>query len=361
MWSKKDVQKGKRKKRLIMNKKNVLDLPDNELIEEEAALWVMRHDGDSLTQDMRAEFSVWLKRSARHRQSFERMAAMWGMADLLDDYNRVDPMETAHRQTSAVRRNILVGSIAASLMLLVSAVVFKVGPWAPSFQEETFRTAIGEQKTVFLADGSRMILNTDTLATVEIDRKLRIIKLNKGEAHFEVAKDKARPFQVYAEQGLVQAVGTSFTVRLRERDVEVTVAEGVVELFTHDALAPAVGEAIAPAQWRSLTALSTNESAVFDKGIASREKLDKSAVAQKLMGRDGFLAFSGEPLADVVAEMSRYTELEISISDPELRSLPIAGSFEAGNVKGMFDSLERAFGIKAIQESTGRVVLSRDA
>ncbi len=149
---------------------------------------------------------------------------------------------------------------------------------------------------------------------------------------------------------------------MRDNDVEVTVAEGVVELFTQqDTSAPQLGEKTTSPQWRSLTALSVNESAVFDKGISHREKLDKSTLKQKLMWRDGFLAFSGESLADVVAEMSRYTDLEISIADPDLRDMPIAGSYEAGNIQGMFDSLERAFGIKAERDVDGRVVLSREA
>jgi len=59
--------------------------------------------------------------------------------------------------------------------------------------------------------------------------------------------------------------------------------------------------------------------------------------------------------------MSRYTDLEISIADPDLRDMPIAGSYEAGNIQGMFDSLERAFGIKAERDVDGRVVLSREA
>ncbi|MEX6634780.1 FecR family protein [Hyphococcus lacteus] len=344
-----------------MNDKNIVELPDNDVIEKEAALWIMRADDVALTPDMRAELAAWMKRSVRHRHAFERMAAMWGMADLLEDYNRIDPIESPLWFASPMRSVVLTGAIAASLVLFVGAVLFKVGPWTPSIQEETFRTAIGEQRTVPLADGSVMILNTDTKASIEIGRKLRVVKLKKGEAHFDVAKEKNRPFQVYAEQRLVQAVGTAFTVRLRERDVEVTVAEGVVELFTQDMPTSGTAEIKAPSEWRSLTALSANESAVFDEGVASRAKLDKSALKKKLMWRDGFLAFSGEPLADVVAEMSRYTEYEIVISDPELRSLPIAGSYEAGNIKGMFDSLERAFGIKAERNANGGVVLSRGA
>ncbi|WP_411818632.1 FecR family protein [Hyphococcus sp. DH-69] len=345
-----------------MNDKNVVELPDNDLIEEEAALWVMRLEDDAMTTETRLDFGAWIKQSTRHRQAFERMSDMWDVADLLEEYNRIDPLKVESSGVPVAKKWIMAsGAIAASLMVVISAFVFGLGPWAPSSQEDAFRTAIGEQRTIQLADGSIMILNTDTQVAVDIDRAARIIRLAKGEAHFEVAKEKHRPFQVHVDQGLVQAVGTAFTVRLRGEEVEVTVAEGVVELFTQDVNTAQAKEKKIDAEWRSLTALSMNESAVFDEKLARREKLDKSDVRKKLMWRDGFLAFSGEPLADVVAEMSRYTDLEISIADPELKLLPIAGSYEAGNIQGMFDSLERAFGIKAKRDEKGKIILSKDA
>ena len=86
-----------------------------------------------------------------------------------------------------------------------------------------------------LADGSRIELNTDTRLTVSYTPAERVIYLKHGEAHFVVVSDKHRPFVVYTDIGAVRAVGTAFRVRVLEADVEVTVADGIVDL---DLLAP---------------------------------------------------------------------------------------------------------------------------
>src|SRR5690606_31765771 len=81
-------------------------------------------------------------------------------------------------------------------------------------------------------DGSIMTLNTLSRAKVRFDHKERIVYLESGEAHFEVAKNKDRPFSVYAEKGRITAVGTAFSVRIDEESVNVAVSEGSVEVTT---------------------------------------------------------------------------------------------------------------------------------
>src|SRR5690606_33297077 len=93
-------------------------------------------------------------------------------------------------------------------------------------------TRLGEQTRAVLNDGSIMTLNTLTQAKVHFDDNERRVYLKSGEAHFEVAKNKNRPFRVYAESGRITAVGTAFSVRIDDGNVNVTVSEGSVEVAT---------------------------------------------------------------------------------------------------------------------------------
>ena len=344
---------------------NVLEFPELDGVEEEAAVWVARLDARDLSHAEQAELRAWLKRSPVHQEAFSRMGAIWGGADVLDEYNLIDPVGVGGQNPQRTpRRLILISAIAASLALICGIVVTQLGLWPTSSQTATFRTAVSEQETVDLIDGSRMILNTDSEVAVDISRKHRTISLVRGEVHFEVAKDPDRRFNVYAGQGLVQAVGTAFSVHLRDTDVEVTVSEGVVQVFSREADMSASNgannnQAKGEAEYKSLAALAVNESAVFDDKIERFGKMESAEIERKLMWRDGLVEFSGEPLSEVVKEMSRYTDIEIDIADPSLATIPIGGAFEAGNIQSMFDALETVFGIEVESESPTRVRLVR--
>src|SRR6202034_3836256 len=116
-------------------------------------------------------------------------------------------------------------------------------------------TAAGQHRDVTLADGSIVSLNTNTIVETDLSRKLRQIYLRKGEAHFQVAHDRSRPFLVHAGDAVVRAVGTEFEVRLREdKHVEVLVNEGRVEVQAAPIAAANPSEPVRAATVRALSA-----------------------------------------------------------------------------------------------------------
>ena len=106
-------------------------------------------------------------------------------------------------------------------------------------------TAVGEQRTVTLPDGSSVELNTASQVAIRYTARTRAVQLTRGEAHFTVASDRSRPFSVHAAGRVVTAVGTAFTVQLRRDAVEVTVAEGRVRLAESQAATSGI-ESIEP-------------------------------------------------------------------------------------------------------------------
>jgi transmembrane sensor len=189
--------------------------------EAEAAAWVMRLDRYGRTPEILAELDAWLAADKRRHGAFLRAEAGWAMLE----ENESPTVETEKpAETRISRRRLMIGggSLTAAL---VAAGVFVLLP------KTRYATTVGEIRRVPLADGSVATVNTASSIDVAISSKKREIWLDDGEAWFQVAKDRARPFVVEAGRVRVRAVGTAFSVRRRESGADVLVTEGVVETW----------------------------------------------------------------------------------------------------------------------------------
>ncbi|MGH8166856.1 MAG: FecR family protein, partial [Woeseiaceae bacterium] len=205
---------------------------------------------------------------------------------------------------------------------------------------------------VRLPDDSVMTLNTNSEATVHYDADERRVRLLRGEAHFVIAPAPERPFSVVAGAGTVRAVGTAFNVYLKGDVVEVTVTDGVVEVLPNT-LGSADDEAEVDDERenRSLHARSGARTAAAErvaKGqklqyretIGSVSNVDQEAIDRKLAWQTGMLDFQGDTLLDVIDEASRYTQIRITIEDPEIENLHVTGYFRAGDIDTLLELIE---------------------
>ncbi len=176
-----------------------------------------------------------------------------------------------------------------------------------------------------LADGSTVLLNTSSELLVSFDQQQRHVGLIRGEALFQVASDRERPFVVLTEAMAVRAVGTAFDVRLGAERLDVTVTEGTVEL-RHSNAAHAVVEA---------QRLSANQRAVVDRArsIEVRPIAACRGAERQLAWRDGLLAFNDDTLAAAAAEINRYNQRQVVIDDAALAAMPIVGRFRITDIE----------------------------
>jgi len=348
-----------------MNKsKNIVSFPNLKVIEKEAATWVAHMDTRALTEEERKQFHKWVKQSSQHRESIERMSIIWGGSDILDELNYIDHETESIDEIpeTRVKNNWLQVAIAASVVLVFTTLFYQSFNSVEQSQQGHYITAVGGQETIVLIDGSTIILNTNSEIDVTITPTSRIIKLFRGEAHFEVASDNKRPFEVYAGDGAVEAIGTAFTVYLRNENVEVTVTEGVVKLLaqpdTQNNVPSLEIDNSSDSNLTTIAALTAGQNAVFSEKVQSVEWMSEEELEQKLLWREGFVIFAGEPLSKVVADISRYTNIVIEIEEPSLEETPIGGRFKVGDVEGMFEALENIFGVRVNRISPSRVKLS---
>jgi transmembrane sensor len=200
---------------------------------------------------------------------------------------------------------------------------------------DTYSTRVGEQRLVVLADGSRMTLNTSTEVRVRLTQAQRAVTVTQGEALFEVAKDASRPFIVSVADAQVVATGTAFLVRsmpqqaasavfgvtLLEGQVIVQQAEGGAQSALSTPVVMAPGDRLRLEQSPSKLRQST-------------VRLDRPKLDQVLAWKRGVATLDDIPLPEAVADMNRYSKVQITLADPAaLGALRVSGSFHTGDNK----------------------------
>ncbi len=213
---------------------------------------------------------------------------------------------------------------------------------------DTFQTEVAEVKNVQLADGSRVQLNSDSIMAVTFTKDSRRIELANGEAHFEVAKDAARPFRVRAGGLEVVAIGTVFDVDALPSRTNVTLIEGRVEVHVlNSSAAHTPVETLLPGQ---------------QLAMASDGTLDRKSVTHLesvTAWQRGMIDLDDKPLGEALVEINRYARTKIAIADPSLASKHISGLFRTGDTDTIVSALEQFFGLKANRRSNDLVVLER--
>ncbi|HET7084870.1 MAG TPA: FecR domain-containing protein [Rhizomicrobium sp.] len=347
----------------MSNNGKILSFPDMAALDAEAAAWVARFDAGDVSAADQAAFQAWLNSSALHRQAIAEYGNFWSEFDKL---GHLTDSIGAQRESGALAKRSLLFSEAKPWLAACAAAVLVVMGAREVFRQElpshpavrqpaatalavpsvqsprSYETAIGGQKKFTLADGSVVTLNTNSRVDVEISGHSRDIHLVRGEAYFDVVHDKTRPFTVYANRYVVRDIGTAFDVHLLDKGlVNVRVTKGSVEI----AASASGGNASDGA--KSLGVVVAGRDVVFGQKIERAVVMSDAELSRKLAWRQGQLIYSGQPLADVLADISRYSDIQIELADPALGDLPVGGAFSVNQTDAIFAALENNFGVHA--------------
>ena len=314
----------------------------------EAYAWFAQLDSGNVSLADRAAFKEWINRSPRHVAEFKAVMALVDDLGVLSELLEPLLLEAEPTSNRHFLRPILVPIAAISLMLVAGIVAYTQFS-STNINREFYTTGVGEYQTVELNDGSIVQLNTATTIEIAYSKERREIRLAKGEAFFDVVSDKSKPFVVYAGDALAQAVGTAFSVRLYESGTELIVTEGKVAfanlqhspLESNGLLVP--DRDIENSETTSEAPILVNEGHRVSSnprgGTIQPTKLKDDTQQRKLSWTEGLFDFSDTPLPDVVREVSRHTELQISIADPSLTSVSFGGVFRIGDVDTLLEAL----------------------
>ena len=334
---------------------------------EAAAYWVMRLEGPNCGPADRAAFEAWRTESEDHARAFADARDALGTLDRHLTHPDLTALgERVFEATRAPRRRRLqraTAGIAAGVAVLLGAALYwqdapEPAAGAPhALAAGTFETAVGERSTVELADDSTITLNTDSRISVHFTEvsHTRRLTLERGEAHFQVAKDP-RPFEVLAGDRRIVALGTAFDVRLLpdQDSVLVTLVEGRVRVDTVGPADTAPGSP--PAAGRSHTQLEAGEQLVV-KPNAPPTVIE--ADLERAAGwREGRLLFRDQALPDAVSEINRYSRRKLVVDDDaRLDAIRISGVFLAGSTRSFIEAVETVHPVKAHPIAWDRIEL----
>lgn len=320
-------------------------------IETEATGWLLRLNDATLIDEARIQqdFIRWRDLDPRHASAFVRVEQAWREAatlserpewasHVLDAKSELARLRRGQR-LRRVRRTIVAGGagLVAAALVASLAILF----WPAPIQR--FDTGIGERRNVTLADGSRVDIDADSALAVDFKRSERLLHLLRGEAYFEVARDRERPFIVETGGRSVIATGTAFDVEALPRGVHVVLVQGHVDVR-------------AGASGTLLAKLQPGDSLVTEGDAAPRfERVD---VLSALAWRSGRLIFDDVSLTEAMARMSHYSRQRVVI-DPSLADLRISGTFSVRDLAGLLSALAREYPLDSALDPDGTIHLKR--
>jgi transmembrane sensor len=322
-------------------------------IEAEAARLYLKARASDGADDWKEAYA-WVALDAAHGFAFAKAEAGWDLTERLRELPegrgdtsapavvRDDPGQDVTPDDNGKpligRRGFLAGlTVAAASVGVVTTVALRLMGTV-----DHYRTALGETRTVRLADGSLAHLNTNSSIEVALRDDIRAIKLLKGEARFDVAHDAKRPFVVDADGTLVRAVGTMFNVRLRPDVTELTVIEGIVAVRNGDS---------------AVRRIESGRSAAVRSGSIAVTYLEPARIKQRIAWQDGMVEFDGDTLAQAVEEFNRYRATPLVIGDPAIASMRVGGAFRLDRSQDFVHALESGFGVRAVPGNDNSIIL----
>lgn len=287
-------------------------------IDAAAARWAVKLDSGVMSRSDQKVLDEWLGGDTRRQGALWRARA--GLSLLVES---VEGGKVA-RPRPRLDRRVVIGGLGLAAAAAAGLVL------TPMISRQRYITQVGEIRRVPLGDGSMAAINTDTTLEVAFEKSQRAVKLDRGEAWFQVAKDRTRPFIVAAGPIRVRAVGTAFSVRRRAVGAEVMVTEGVVEVWS--------GKGTTRARKRVLAGEQVFVS--DDAGVSSPVKRPLE-MDRALSWRDGQIVLDGDTIAAAAAEFNRYNSRKIVIVDPDLEGRTVVGWFRTNEP----ESFARAVGV----------------
>lgn len=328
----------------------------------EAADWFVRiHAEEAGTEDF-AAWQQWLAEDPRHRRAFQQVEDFWEEAGKVenapwpsiqdlgaDRYLAKEPVAEWLSESQPQRERRVwywpaaaaaaLGMLAVGITLFVQRTTMTVAP-----DSAVLATQRAEDRKISLSDGSQVTLGAKSRIDIDLSRTARRISVDSGEAFFEVARDRKRPFVVSAGEGTITALGTAFNVRRLDERVVVTVSEGRVKVV----------EAAGDGNAGRVSELAAGEQLSYGPRPAAAHLVDPGVATA---WRKGQLKYLNEPLKFVILDVSRYTDRKLVIDDAAIGDMLYTGTVLPEELDDWLSSVREAFPIDVRHEGGDQIVL----
>ncbi|WP_158085742.1 FecR family protein [Henriciella aquimarina] len=344
-----------------------------EELEREAAAWFTRlHSGD-VDASVRADFEAWLHHDRAHKAAYREFEQVYRDLDLVAPEAGVDLDSLLGRRRfrgSALTRFIQrpAGAIAGAGIAMALTVALLFAPsmlesgQGPSGQalaaksSSLIATSRGEIREVRLEDGSVVTLGAKSRIETEFTPSTRKIDLLDGEVFLEVAKDADRPFFVTSQDTLVRVTGTKFDVKRSADIVHVSVLEGVVEVMKPADIPAAIEQQDVEDIEKQVLTKGERVSAARRVALPEVKQIEQ---VEPGAWREGRLAYEDASLAEIIADLNRYSDRQIEIASSDVGDMRSTVAFRVDNMDQVFDVLEAIHPLTVSRPAAGPIVISR--
>ncbi|SHF56791.1 FecR family protein [Microbulbifer donghaiensis] len=350
-----------------MNTAGVQNVQNEDRLDQ-ACAWIARLRSDTVSAADRRDFAAWLTASVENRHAFDEVTELWGdlgaLAHMPIDELYPESRPTAQSSTQPGKHKVRTspgGAVAADgwnfaqwlmgggLVAACLVVTLWVGnQWLTGnkVREQSFITQVGETRTVTLADGSQIQLNTNTELHVAFSREERRTQLVRGEAYFDVARQTARPFTVAAGKANIRVLGTEFNVERNPDSTRVSVTGGVVSVSEAES-APGL-------QPESVKLVKNQKVSVSSGGLSA---VGRTSTEEALDWTRGVLVFEQTPLAEALVELNRYLKVPAE-ADPSVRDQLLSGTFELSDPDNTLKAISTALNLHQDHSDPNLTLLS---
>lgn len=313
-------------------------------VRAEAAAWLARLHGPDRAHALETGFRRWHAEHPSHAAEFELATDAWNQTAGVSLHGRHRPSAgpRAARHNRFVRRTT--AGLAACLLMAI---------WIDhTLGRSIVTTSVGEQRTIWLADGSRVTLNTDSRIVVQYDQYSRTVILRYGEAYFQVVHNQARPFVVRAGDRKIIDVGTSFVVSRNQvgaGSLSITVIEGRVAVASLE-----VAEFLPKVGPLEVLFVSAGNSLLLRPHAPPSIKAE--AVEQATAWLRGQLVFYDATLGIAVAQFNRYNSVKIIVGASQLDKIRVGGVFRTGASESFARSVADASHLRLVVQGDALVL-----
>ena len=346
-------------------KHNPSEFDENSPVEIAASEWLARLDR-GLTPEEQDNYTEWLAKDGAHRRAIARYQNDWDDFDRLagiqlKSHARIDPDLLLPEKLPVQKGRKLIQNIVwfsalpfAALVALVFYIAFSEPEDSSGIKLQPAIELLARIEQRTLEDGSMIEINRGAEVEVAYTTSERRVHLKKGEANFDVAKDPERPFIVNVAGVDVRAVGTIFSVRLLEDEVDVIVTEGIVNVKP-TASPTASEETIADAFLEIGQRAKVN--LLAESLVVEVTSIDESEIGEALRWKPRLLDYDKVLLGDLVEEFNSSNPIQVVLNDPSLKYISLSSSFWSDNVEGFVRLMESSFNMEAEWRGSREIVL----
>ena len=336
-------------------------------IEAEALDWfTLMRSGDT-DPEIRSQFEAWLHADRSNKLAYRELEQLYRDLDYVAVEAQINVGEETRRKSQhsfSQRRNstnTLLG-LAAAACILVFAFHFSINSaqidlQSPTIDHNPMATQTGETKEVILEDGTIVTLGAKSEISVKLTDTARIVELLAGEAFFDVYADPEKPFFVASQDTLVRVVGTQFDVKRSAEVVHVSVLEGTVEVMKSE---------FSPQNSDHIPIPETDQKRVLTAGqrVSSARRVslpDIEVIEQVVPGswRDGHLIYEDASLAEIVADLNRYSNKRIILQSSDVGDYRSTLAFRISDMDTVLTAIEAIHPVKVVSGQSGELLIER--